>query len=87
MEAAGLTAQDFAGEAVTPWPDNLMAFSLFQFMRTQWRIGMAGPTGLDYGVLFRKMDRMGLSPDEYDQLECDIQVMEVAALNCIFAKT
>lgn len=70
-----------------PWPDNLAALYLFQYMRTQWRTGMGGPTGLDYGVLFRKMDRMGLSPDEYEQLECDIQVMEVAALNCIFAKT
>ena len=68
------------------WPDNLPALNLFQFMRTQWRVGMNGPSGLDYNVLHNKMGRMGLSPEEYDQLESDIQVMEVAALNCMHAK-
>ncbi len=29
-------------------PDNVPAFDLFQQVQTQWRIGMAGPTGLDY---------------------------------------
>ena len=50
-------------------------------MDTQWRVGMNGPTGLDFNVLYRKMDRMGLSPDEYDQLEADVSVMEAAALD------
>jgi hypothetical protein len=49
-------------------------------MRTQWR---TGPTGLDYNVLYRRMDRMDLSPDEYDQLEDDVQVMEMEALATI----
>lgn len=39
-----------------------------------------GPTGLDYGVLFQKMDRMKLDPKEYDELESDIRTMEYAAL-------
>lgn len=29
-------------------PDNVPAFDLFQQVQTQWRIGFAGPTGLDY---------------------------------------
>jgi hypothetical protein len=41
---------------------------------------MGGPTGLDYNVLFRKMDRMKLSAAEYDQLEEDVRVMEFEAL-------
>ena len=87
LEAAGLTEDDFAGEAVPPWPDNVVPLMLFQYLRTQWRAGAGGPSGLDYSVMHRKMDRMGLDPDEYDQLEHDIQIMEIAALNCIYAKT
>ncbi|CUI09840.1 DUF1799 domain-containing protein [Massilia antarctica] len=87
LEAAGLTEADFASEAVEPWPDNLVPLLLFQYLRTQWRTGAGGPSGLDYTVMHRKMDRMGLTPDDYDQLEHDIQIMEVAAINCIYAKT
>jgi len=32
-------------------------------------------------VLFRMMDRLGLSPAEYDQLEDDVRVMELEALS------
>jgi hypothetical protein len=39
-----------------------------------------GIIGLDYNVLFRKMDRMNLRPEEYDELEADIRVMEAAAM-------
>ncbi|NHZ93548.1 hypothetical protein F2P45_31780 [Massilia sp. CCM 8733] len=87
IEATGLAVEDFVSEAVEPWPDNLVPLLLFQFLRTQWRSGAGGPSGLDYTVMHRKMDRMGLDPDEYDQLEHDIQIMEIAALNCIYAKT
>lgn len=31
-------------------------------------------------VLYRKLDRMGLSDDEYEEYERDIRVMEFAAL-------
>ena len=54
-------------------------------MRTQWRVGMGGPTGLDYSVLYRRMDRMGLTPEQYDQMEADIAVMESAALEEIYS--
>lgn len=66
------------------WPDTRPAFELFSVLRTQWRVGTSGPTGLDYNVLYRKMDRMELTPDEYDQLEGDITVMEAAALEEIY---
>lgn len=48
-------------------------------MSTQWRRDN-GPCGLDYTVLHHRMDRLGLSAEEYDELESDIQVMEGAAL-------
>ena len=44
-------------------------------------MGMGGPIGLDYGVMYHKMDRMQLDPELYDQVEADIRVMEEAALS------
>lgn len=67
------------------WPENWAAFSLFASLQTQWRTGMGGPTGLDYNVLFRKMDRMNLSPPDYDELEEDIRVLELEALSTMSA--
>ena len=42
---------------------------------------MNGPSGLDYNVLFKKLDRMGLSESDYAALEDDIRVMEFEALS------
>jgi hypothetical protein len=86
LAAAGLTAEDFAGEAVEVWPENKRAYSLFVELQTQWRVGAAGPTGLDYNTLFHKMDRMRLEPDDYDELEADIRTMEFAALEAMNTK-
>ena len=66
--------------SVEIWPDNVRAFNVFQGLRTQWRVGMGGATGLDFLVVYRRMDRLGLTPEEYDRLDEDIQVMEATAL-------
>lgn len=63
------------------WPENLPAFDLFVKVANQWRVGNSGAFALDYGVVLRLMDRMGLGPDEYDRLFDDIRVMESAALD------
>lgn len=47
---------------------------------------MGGYSGLDYNVLYKKMDRMGLNSEEYEQLEADVQVMEFAALSTLNKK-
>lgn len=62
---------------VEVWPENWQAFRLLCDIQTQWR-GAGG--GLDYNVLFRKMDRMGLTPEQYDNLENDIREMEFEVL-------
>lgn len=80
MEAAGLSPEDYPEEAVEVWPENWPAYALFAFMRTQWRVGFSGATGLDYNVLHRKMERMDLAPRDFDDLEGDIQAMEFAAI-------
>lgn len=80
LKAFGLTPEDFEGDPIEIWPENEQAFFLFQRMVRRWNIGMAGPTGLDFNVLYRMMDRMNLTPDRYDELEIEITVLESAAL-------
>lgn len=88
LAAFGLTAEDVAADPLDIWPDNVAAFQIFSFMGTQWRVGgMGGATGLDYNVMYRKMDRLSLSPADYDDLEADLRIMEAAALDCMHQKT
>jgi hypothetical protein len=78
----GLTVEEASGPPIDVWPDNLQAVNMFIAMGTQWRhAGIDGfRTGLDYNVLYRRMDRLGLSPELYDQMENDIRILEDAAL-------
>ena len=80
-----MTLDDVATGPIDVWPENVQAFHLFGFLSTQWRTSGNGPTGLDYGVLFHKMDRLNLGTDEYAELELQIQIMEEVALACIHA--
>jgi hypothetical protein len=81
MAAAGLAPEDFEGGGpVEVWPENHEVYFLFSFMQTQWYAGAMGLTGLRYAILWKKMDRMGLNPDECDEMENDIRVMEFAAM-------
>ena len=68
------------------WPENEPAFALFTTINTQWRIGMGGPTGLDYNVLFSCMERMQLSPEAFDQIFADVRVIEIEALSILNKK-
>lgn len=65
------------------WPDCWPAWCLFVELGTQWRsAGMAGVrTGLDYGPLFARLDRIAASRDEWEQLFQDVRVLEAAALD------
>jgi hypothetical protein len=84
--AAGLRPEDFQDEAIEVWPENERAVSLLSLMATQWRVGFNGPTGLDYGVMFTIMTRMGLSTVEYDYLFHDMRVAEAEALAAMTTK-
>ena len=53
---------------------------MFDSVFTQWRVGMGGPTGLDYAAVYPLLDRAAKDPQEWDELFSDIQVMEGAAL-------
>ncbi|WP_331852640.1 DUF1799 domain-containing protein [Pragia fontium] len=58
------------------------SFLVFKAMSTQWRVGMSGATGLDYGCLPQVMDFIGVSEDKATVF-ADIQVMESVALSII----
>jgi hypothetical protein len=81
-----LAPEDYAIDDVEVWPENWPAFCLFVDMRTQWRVGFAGPTGLDYGVLFGLMDMHAVPASDRPQLLADLQVLEAAALKAMAVK-
>lgn len=62
------------------WPENVPAWQLFMACGTQWRTGMAGREGLDYGGLQVVMQMQGVSPRRQSQRFAEVQVMELAAL-------
>ena len=39
------------------WPENVATWTLWQSLQTQWRVGMAGATGLDYAAVWAVIDR------------------------------
>lgn len=81
----GFTAEEVAEPPVEIFPDNIQTVDLFISMLTQWRTGNGGPIGLDYNVLYRKLDRMKLSEQRYVELEEEIRTMEIVALTTMRA--
>jgi hypothetical protein len=81
MQFFGLSAEDYIDETtVEVWLDNVAVINLFVQIGGQWRVGSLGPYALDYNVLYHKLDRMGLTPEAYQELEADIAILEQAAL-------
>ena len=83
LNGTGLSIEDYITE-VELWPENWPVIQLFRQMATQWRIGMNGPTGLDYQTLFLLIDRQELSKEDAAQMFDDMRVCEAAALEALF---
>ena len=62
------------------WPEHLAAFSHFVELRTQWRIGMEGPTGLDYTAVLAHLRQGGGRKKEFTRLYTEIRELECGAL-------
>ena len=64
------------------WPDVWPSWRLFVELSGQWRTeGMdARAVALDYTPLFMRMDRLGLTDDEWEDRFADIRTLEAAAL-------
>lgn len=82
LEVAGLTREDVTTSCEI-WPQNYQAYLLFCAMDTQWRIGMAGPTGLDYAALPVALRMIDAPRVDWQELMTDVRVMESAALQAM----
>lgn len=78
-----MTLEEAQGPGTEVWPDNLQAVNVFISMATQWRIGPAGATGLDYNALPFVMRACDVkAADRADVLD-DVRTLEDAALATI----
>lgn len=68
------------------WPENWPALELFAAVSTQWRVGMAGATGLDYAGVLAAMEFYGVKPEERRARFEDLRIMERAALEAMAEK-
>lgn len=85
MQALGITADmlqqpDPQPDVVDVWPDLYEAFGLFEALQTQWRISMAGATGLDYAAVPLVARMRGIATAALRALWPDLQAMERKAL-------
>mgnify|MGYP000216858405 CR=1 FL=1 len=63
------------------WPCNVAAWAVWCDLQSQWRHGMAGPTGLDYAGVRAHLDEMGLAPgQERSAIYAGIRAAERATL-------
>lgn len=83
MIGAAIAAAE-AKRVVEVWPENHASWLLFISISTQWRMGPCGPSGLDYTVLNRELDDLGLSSEERLRMKDDIREIEYAALAAIY---
>ena len=62
------------------WPDQVAVVNLFSASLTQWRMGPAGPIGLDYSAVESIMRMRKVPARDRSAMLDDIRIMERAAL-------
>lgn len=84
LAGLGLGAHDGAAPQRVEylWPDNLPAWHAWQRVGTQWRTGVAGPTGLDYAGVRACLDELDIEggPAARREIFAAIQAAEIATL-------
>lgn len=66
------------------WLVNVEVFMLWRNLQTQWRVGAAGITGLDYTAVLAYLRGIGgLKPKQITEAFPALQAMERATLNAI----
>lgn len=70
--------------SVSVWPCMADAVALFFAMGTQWRVGPAGVTGLDYAALKPCADALEIKMTPATM--CDVRELEAEALRAWSAK-
>lgn len=86
LAAWGLSLDDVQNQAVEVWAEHWQAVELFQQMSSQWRVGVGGAVGLDYGVLFKLMDLQDIDKSRKLEILPQIQICEAAALEIMHRK-
>ena len=76
-----MTVEEASGPPVEVWPDNVSIVNVFTSMSTQWRVGMAGATGLDYNALPAVLRLLRVSRADQAEVFDGIRTMEAAALD------
>lgn len=71
---------------VDVFPENWKTVEVFASVMTQWRIGMSGPTGLDYAVLPGVMGMLGIGRGDRKDVFDGVRVMESEALKVLSEK-
>lgn len=64
------------------WPENVPIWTLWQSLQTQWRVGMAGATGLDYAAVWAVIDR-SVARRRRDETFAAVRSMERAVLDVL----
>jgi hypothetical protein len=84
LAAFGLFAEQPAAARDDPafylWPQHAAAFGLFADLRTQWRVGMGGATGLDYTAVIAHLRIVGVPRNELPLRYAEIRELETGAL-------
>lgn len=62
------------------WPENVVAWQCWRAIQTQWRVGMSGPTGLDYQGVSAFLDRQRMERDEACEVFQLLQACELVTL-------
>ncbi len=79
--AADRPVQAIKDETFWLWPENLPTFNLWRGrLQTQWHVGMAGPTGLDYLGVECVLRIYGIRGKQRVETFAQLQAMELASL-------
>jgi len=68
-------------------PENIEALNWFLLMQTQWRVGMNGLTGMDYGVFLQWAKDEGVKRVDRVWLLGDLRMMEREYLHSLYSGT
>ena len=63
------------------YPENLKAWNVFNACSTQWHVGMAGYTGLDYTVVEAVLRLQRIKPKHHPDIFWRVQCIERGALS------
>lgn len=80
LAALGMAPEDVAEGEVDLWPENAQAVATFIQMGTQWRHGMGGITGLDYGALEAVLRIRQVPSEDWQDVLDGVRTMERAVL-------